>query len=307
MDEVARDAVRQRLSEALGSFAPVAWTIDAQKDRIAPFAGVRLKELTLVSPDGERARAYLAGPDQPWQNLPAILYCHAHGGKYDIGIEELLTGRPALVDPPYGLAFSAAGFVTLCIEMPCFGSRAFETESFRTKRELWHGRTLFGRMLAEQAGALALLKATQGVDPGRIGVFGLSMGATLAFWLGALQPEIRAVAHECSLADLNLLVAGGGHDRHGIYMTVPGLLQLARTGEIAGLIAPRPQLATMGALDPLTPPDALARAIDDLEAAYRNAGASDALDIVVSASTGHVETAEMRARVLALFSRVLQS
>ena len=65
------------------------------------------------------------------------------------------------------------------------------------------------------------------------------MGATLAFWLAALDPRMKAVAHLCCFADLETLVASGAHDLHGLYMTVPGLLAVARTGEIAGLIAPR--------------------------------------------------------------------
>ncbi len=40
------------------------------------------------------------------------------------------------------------------------------------------------------------------------------------------------------------------HDLHGIYLTIPGLLEVAGNGEIAGLIAPRPQLICIGDRDP---------------------------------------------------------
>ena len=103
------------------------------------------------------------------------------------------------------------------------------------------GRSLAGQMLGELASALDWLAAGPGTDPARIGVFGLSMGATLGYWLGAVEPRVAAVAHLCCFADFGPLVASGAHDLHGIYLTVPGLLAMASNGEIAGLIAPRPQ------------------------------------------------------------------
>ncbi len=89
--------------------------------------------------------------------------------------------------------------------------------------------------------------------PGRVGVMGLSMGATLAYWLAALDSRITSAAHLCCFADMGELVASGAHQLHGLYMVVPGLVHEYRTGDIAGSVAPRPQLACMGATDPLTP------------------------------------------------------
>ena len=41
-----------------------------------------------------------------------MLYCHAHGNRFDIGKEELVAGRPALASPPYAeaLAVERAAF-----------------------------------------------------------------------------------------------------------------------------------------------------------------------------------------------------
>jgi hypothetical protein len=85
-------------------------------------------------------------------------------------------------------------------------------------------------------------------------------------------------------------------------MTVPGLLNIATTGEIAGLVAPRRQLVCLGALDPLTPPAAVAKGLADLRAAYTGAGAGDALSVQISPHTGHVETPELRAAILRFLS-----
>jgi dienelactone hydrolase len=294
-----REAVaseRAALAALLGGHAPTSFRLQARTP-VTSGPGWRAERLDLQSPGG-LVRGFLTGPDADWAALPAVLYCHAHGNRYEIGAAELLEGRPALLDESYGVALARRGIVALCPDMPCFGERATETESSLSKRLLWQGRTLFGAMLSDLAGALDLLSGLDGIDPARISIFGFSMGAAHAFWLGALQPRIERIAHACSFADLASLVAGGGHDLHGHYMTVPGLLASFSTGAIAGVIAPRPQLVIAGALDPLTPPDALAKGLADLEQAYRDAGASAALRVLVEPDTGHRETPAMREAIL---------
>ena len=116
-------------------------------------------------------------------------------------------------------------------------------------------------------------------------------------------PRVAALAQLCCLADIETLIESGAHDLHGPYLTVPGLPALARNGEIAGLVAPRPQLVAAGARDPLTPPDALARALSDLRQGY--AGAEDALEVIVDPQAGHEETPQLRQAVLAFLARHL--
>jgi hypothetical protein len=248
--------------------------------------------LQFRSDGGEAASGWMTHPASPppW---PVVLVIHAHGARYDIGAKELVEGRAAQ-PRPLGPDLAARGLAAVCIDLPCFGSRADVTESAAAKADLWAGGSLAGRMLSELASHLDWIAA----DPrfGRIGACGLSMGATLGYWLAAVEPRIAALAQLCCLADLDRLIASGAHDRHGIYLTVPGLPALARNGVVAGLVAPRPQLVCLGALDPLTPPDALGVALADLRAGYR--GAEHALDVLVDPDVGHVETPAMRARVL---------
>ncbi len=263
-----------------------------------------VEHLTFETSDGESVRGFLTRPKSETPS-PAILYIHAHGARYDIGAAELLDGRPALSEP-LGPVLARMGFAALAIDMPGFGSRAASTESSLAKARLWRGRSLAGQMLGEQAAALEWLAAQPFVQPGRIGCFGISMGATLGYWLAAVDQRIAALAHLCCYADLATLVELGAHDLHGIYLTVPGLLNVASNGEIAGLVAPRPQLVCIGDLDPLTPPIAVDRALEQTRQSYAEAGASDALQLHREPDTGHQESPQMRRAVLDFFDRHLR-
>lgn len=246
---------------------------------------------------GTPVRGLVTRTSAPTGRLPAVLYCHAHGARYAIGAAELLDGRPSLLSP-YGPPLARAGFVTLAIDMATFGDRADQKEDALSKALLWNGGTLMGLMLADLLSAFDHLAARDDVDPDRIAAFGLSMGATHAYFLGALEPRIARVAHLCCLADLATLIETGAHDLHGHYLTIPGLLEQTSFGRIAGTVAPRPQLVCVGDTDPLTPPPAFDRAFAELAEAYSAAGAADRLVLVREAGTGHVETARMRHAVM---------
>jgi Dienelactone hydrolase family len=307
MDATATpEACRAEVWRLLGGAAGGrAWRVAGRRAVTVGSGKTAAEELDLVAGDGTHARGFLTRPLRHSGDLPAILYCHAHGNRYDIGAAELLVGRPAFIDPPYGPVLGEAGFVVLAIDLACFGSRNAESESAAAKRMLWRGDTLFGDMLRDLKGAVDLLAGMDGVSAARIGAIGISMGATLAFWLSALDERISATAHLCCFADLGCLIETGAHDLHGPYMTVPGLLPAFSTGEIAGLVAPRPQLACMGLQDPLTPEPAVRKAVAEAGAAYRAAGAPQAFATLIDPETGHRETPAMRGAVLAFLQRNL--
>lgn len=259
-----------------------------------------VERLRFRGSDGSPIRGFLTRPSEIADPLPAILYAHAHGGQYEIGASELIDGRPALLDPP-GPVLARAGYVALCIDMPTFGDRASISESVATKAALWYGRPLFGRMVSEQSGALTWLASRGDVDAARIGMTGISMGATLSYFLAAIDQRVAAIAHLCCYADFATLVETGAHDRHGHYLTIPGLLSETSTGEIAGLVAPRSQLILVGSDDPLTPPLAVRRAFTETASGYERAAARKALSLEVEQGVGHCETLSMRRAVLDFF------
>ncbi|WP_105385508.1 alpha/beta hydrolase family protein [Neorhizobium alkalisoli] len=291
-----------RLKELL-AFEDLGLTLTGS--RVENHHGYVLERLQFQLPDGVPVRGFLTRPaEEGATRRPAILYAHAHGGRFDIGASELIDGRAALLDAP-GPALAREGYVTLCIDMPTFGERADVGEDAAAKAALWHGKTLFGQMVSEQAAALSWLAARPEVDPARIGATGISMGATLAYFLAAIDLRVKAAAHLCCYADFATLVRTGAHNRHGHYLTVPGLLGETSIGEIAGLVAPRPQLICVGWDDPLTPPEAVDIAFRETEAAYLKAEALGALVFLPEAGVGHRETPAMRRAVLSFFKGYL--
>ncbi|GLS33341.1 Alpha/beta hydrolase family protein [Mesorhizobium albiziae] len=284
---------------AMPARRPAKATLVGQADR----PGFTLEHLHFDLGDGQPVRGLLTRPPTSFGRMPAVLYCHAHGGKYGIGAAELIDGRPSLLSP-YGSLLAQAGFVTLAIDMPTFGERQLPGEDSLSKALLWRGETLMGKMLGDQLAAFDWLATRGDVDAQRVAAFGLSMGATHAFFLGALEPRLNRIAHLCCYADWATLVETGAHDLHGHYMTVPGLLAKTSIVKIAGMVAPRPQLICVGETDPLTPQQAVERAYDETLAAYRAAGAESALRLIVEPGSGHVETPAMRQAVMAFLGEM---
>lgn len=228
------------------------------------------------------------------RNGAAVLYGHAHGNRYEIGMTEVSDGRPSLLQPPVGLWLASLGYVVLCPEMPGFGRRQSEgTESELSKKALWHGRPLLGLMLDDMDRAYSALSAFPGIERGRVATFGLSMGATLSYWHAALNPDIARCSHLCAFSSIGELIRTGAHDLHGIYMTVPGLLPNYDMGDVAALIAPRQQFIGAGYMDPLTPQAAFEPAFARVTDAYAR-NARD-LKTFIEPNGGHAETTGMRA------------
>lgn len=299
-------AARRALWRLLGGAPDTVARLVSEAPVAGALPGVAMHRLDFAALGLGPIPALLSLPAQhagPW---PIVLYLHAHGGRYTIGMRELVEGRPALLPEPYAAALGRIGIAALAIDLPCFGDRAHLEEGATARSFHWRGDTLFGQMLRELHAVVGAIATDPRFRADRIGAFGLSMGATLAWWLAALDPRIAAVADLCCFADLQTLVESGAHALHGPYMVVPGLLGAFRSGEIAGLAAPRPKLVRVGLGDPLTPPAAWQLGLADLAAAYGVAGASDQLD-VRAAPGGHAETEAMRADVLAFFARWLVS
>lgn len=275
--------------------------------RIEERTGYRLEHLELDLNGIEPVAALLLVPDKRSNPAPALLYIHAHGGTYELGKEELLLGRKIM--PAYAPLLAEKGIVTLAIDSWCFSSRKHDPDG-RTgeldtfKLMLWKGQVLWGMMLFDEYQAVSYLLSRPEVDAKRVGVFGLSMGATKAWWLAALDCRIRLCIDLCCLTDYQELIRSNNLRGHSIYYYVPKLLKYFQSHEINELIVPRPRLSLNGRQDKLTPPAGVERIRDHLMPLYARYGRKEDCRIELF-DCGHEETPSMRQLVQTWLDRYL--
>ena len=266
--------------------------------------GYVLEQLVLDLNGIEAVPAYMALPKEHDGKLPVVLYNHAHGGDYVLGKDELVRGRQAVQAPPYAEALTSAGCAVLCIDHWAFGERRGRSESEIFKEMLWSGQVMWGMMVYDSLRALDYLCSRPEVDADRIATIGLSMGSTMAWWLAALDERVKVCIDLCCLTEFQALIDTRGLDGHGLYYYVPGLLKQFSTSSIKALISPRAHLSLAGRFDRLTPPAGLEEIDRELRQQYQRDGAPEAWQLRLY-DCGHMETADMRARVMAFLEQWL--
>jgi dienelactone hydrolase len=241
------------------------------------------EEIVLSSHAHMEIPCFLLRPKSAGRPGPAILALHGHGdGKSQVvGLVERKTNQG------YGLQMVRAGYVVLTFDFFPFGSRK-ETEhnardgfeyscnSTLIRTLLW-GYNLLTLNVFDIFRGVEYLATRPEVDANRIGVMGLSYGGTTSMYSAILEPRIKAAVLSCSL---------GEYRGHGIELdelcgaqVVPGILQWAEMGDVAGLIAPKPLLAECAREDECFPWPYTESTIARLREVYRVAEAEDQLVI----------------------------
>lgn len=306
--ERQRPQIRAQLWELLGKLPPrprlPRVEILSREDR----GDYVVEKFHFDNEAGATVPGYLLLPKGVSGKAPAILFCHWHGGEYEIGKEELFQARHMPEAP--GPALAKRGFVVLAIDTYCFGERngrgpdgpaekGADGEQSAVKFNLWVGRTLWGMILRDDLMALDYLASRPEVDADHIGVMGMSMGATRAWWLMALDERIKTGVPICCLTRYQNIIEHGWLSAHSIYYYVPGMLNHFDTEAIISLIAPRPVLFLDGDVDKTSPVDG----IHIIEAAVRPVyglyGQESNFESVVYAGQGHLYTPEMWHKTLA--------
>jgi hypothetical protein len=298
---------REALYALLGDLPPRDRKVGATLVSREEPGAYALEVLTLDLNGIEPVPAYFTRPvgAAAGERLSVVIYNHAHGGDYVLGKVALLRGRSALQTPPYAEALAARGMAALCIDTWNFGERRGKTESELFKELLWNGQVLWGLMVYDTLKATDYLLTREDVDGTRIASVGLSMGSTMAWWHAALDERVRVCVDLCCLTDFQALIETRNLDGHGLYYYVPRLLKSFDTTAINALICPRAHLSLAGNWDRLTPPAGLEKIDAALRERYAAAGAPDHWELR-RYNTGHFETHDMRARVMAFLEERLR-
>lgn len=305
--ETQRQSIRKELWELLGQMPPRPKTpkIDSvsREDRGAYL----VEKFRFDNGAGCVVPGYLILPKNVTGKVPGILYCHWHAGEYDLGKEELFQAKHTPEAP--GPALAARGYAVLAIDATGFGERNgqgpdgpgekdYTAEETASKFDLWVGRTFWGMLLRDDLMALDYLVSRPEVDAGRIGVTGMSMGATRTWWLMALDERIKVGAATACMTRYENMILHGEIRQHDIGYFVPNMLRHFDSEAVIALIAPRPILFQTGDEDRGSPVDGIHAIESAVRPAYQLYQSEDAFQSIVYPGLAHVYTPEMWRRTL---------
>ena len=240
--------------------------------------GYRREKVVFDTEDTMSVPAYLLVPDDRTGPGRAVLAVHGHGPGKDAvcGIEP--TEAP---NGDYAHQLAVRGYVVLAPDMRCFGERldwnppdhyACDTNLVHAYMAGWSPLT---QNLWDLARALDVLEGHPLVDPGRIGMAGLSYGGTVTLFLAAWDERVVAAVvsgYFSSWAESHKMpwnMCGS--------QVLPGMLGRLEHVDLGALVAPRPLLIESGTDDDIFPVATARAEVDKLRVVYDSLGAGDLL------------------------------
>ena len=156
---------------------PSGFTLDVKVTGQTVRQGIRVDDLSFISPAGRRVAAYFVRPPAAGR-FPAILYLHWLGDPSTSNRNEFL---------PEALALARENVVSLLTDCLWLDEKAFPW----TGRDAVYDRQQCVRAAVEARLAVDLLLRRTEVDPRRIAVVGHDFGAMTAAQLAGVDPRVR--------------------------------------------------------------------------------------------------------------------
>lgn len=311
----ARREIRAHLWQILGKLPPRPRVPVVRTHSREDKGDYTLEKFEFDNLAGSTVPGYLLLPKNDSGKAPGILYCHWHGGQYDVGKEELF--RTNATPVAAGPALAKAGYAVIAIDAYCFGERngagpggpeekGSAGETTASKFNLWVGRSLWGMIVRDDLMALDYLCSRPEVDATRVGVTGISMGATRTWWAMALDERLKAGVAVCCLTRYRDLTLAEGLKHHGIYYFVPGMLNYYDTEAVVALSAPRPLLFQSGEIDAGSPVEGIRTIETVVRKAYKLYEKENLFESRIYSGVGHVYLPEMWERTLAWLDKALR-
>jgi hypothetical protein len=119
--QTQRESIRQQLWQLLGKMPDHTKIPDVTTLSREERDGYILEKFQFANGAGAMVPGYVFLPKKSAGKAPAILYCHWHGGQYEVGKEEML--RTNATPVAAGPELAKRGFVVLGIDAYCFGER----------------------------------------------------------------------------------------------------------------------------------------------------------------------------------------
>ncbi|WP_268741692.1 alpha/beta hydrolase family protein [Haladaptatus paucihalophilus] len=228
---------------------------------------------------------YLLIPDEQDPPYPVAITLHGHGAggrDVSVGRPETTEQRTQITDERRDIALHAIdwGYAVIVPAMRGLAelaNRSDEALGYRTCHTLQLHAQLFGRSLVgdrvwDVTCLLDFIEERSDIDDDRILVTGHSSGGAVALFSAAIDERIDAVAISSYFCTFEESIAAIDHCECNY---VPGIAELGEQYDIAGLIAPRPFVATNGVEDDIFPIEGTKRAFERLQSIYTAAGAPE--------------------------------
>jgi len=283
--------------------------------RVQEEEGVVLEDISWESLDKERPVAFVLRPARLKGPLPAIVCLHGSSGSRELvcapqfGIGEWTRpGSKTASTQLLGWAreLSRHGYLTLSLTQRGLDRRAPDTDD-QAKDFLVRGRTLMGAIVYEIRQAVSYLRTRKEVDPGRIGMTGISFGGITTFYTWLVDDRIAAAAPICGgVGSLDVFLQRGSRNYHGLYWWIPGMLTQGDPGDFACSMAPRPLMLWAPLEDIGMPKEGVDRFLEVVKPAYARSGAAEAL-VVHRPPGGHTFSLEAFAAMKAFFDKYLKA
>jgi dienelactone hydrolase len=278
----------------------------------------------------ERVPVLLARPLGVKKRLPAVIVLHGTGGNK----EKMLDFMKELVK---------RGMIGVAIDARYHGARsggakgaaaynAAIVRAWKTKPGEKHEHPFYYDTCWDLWRTVDYLQKRDDVDPERIGMIGFSMGGIQTWLASSADERVKVVvpaigvqsfrwslenekwqgrartigaAHKAAAADLGEPEVNAKVCRVLWSKIIPGILDEFDCPSMIRLMAPRALLIPNGEKDANCPIEGARLAFAAAEKAYKEAGASDRLRIMV-ANVGHAVTPEQRQAALAWFEKWLK-
>ena len=223
-DVRARLARLLRIDDLMGAKAPLATKVLSTSER----PGYVLQEVEISSTPGRRIKAMLSIPRGAKPPYAAVVCIHGHGGNRRTTYED------ARIYKAFAAALAERGYATVTVDVG--------------QHEICEpGRTLIGERLWDLMRAVDLVASQSGVDSGRIGCAGLSLGGEMSMWLAAMDTRIAACVSSGFLTVMDQMERD-----HCMCWKIDGLRELVDFADIFALVAPRPLQCQNGLKEPAT-------------------------------------------------------
>ena len=243
---VPKDSVRSKLLELLG-LDEIPEQVDFTEGTTGEEEGIRVTQLTYANSLNETVPGILMTPlNASEQKLPGVVCVPGTGGSAEKIADQRFYTAEDLPGMLMGWARELArrGFATLAISPKGSVTRRPNIEHWNLEGKLLapYGRPQMGILVEETLRAARILAASEGVDPDRIGITGMSLGGNATWYAMAAAPWIRAGAPICGgLGRMTTLIHEGDIQRHSAYFFVPHILRYFDHPEVvAACIPPRP-------------------------------------------------------------------